>query len=151
MEIPKERERQTLSDIINYEPDMYLSTADMDLIRSNMVLNETSELVEAAALDWTKASTFPPAQSFDVVIAMECVYKETLYLPLLNAMGHCLAKDGLVFLGLTRQFAQPHFFAKLASKGMSYILIPHDALPKSCLSNTGGEDCGIFLVRRVAR
>ena len=34
MEVPKERDRQTLSDIINYEPEVYLTSGDMDLIRS---------------------------------------------------------------------------------------------------------------------
>ena len=119
------------------------------LMRENLLLNQVSPACSVEALDWTNPATFPPAQSFDIILAMECVYREQLYTPLIASLLHCMRDDAICFLGLTRQFAKPHFFTKLTTAGLHYTLVPHEALPPSCSSATGGRDCGIFLLQKI--
>ena len=118
----------------------------MALISSNIALNDTSSVCTVSALDWTDHATFPP-EPFDVVLALECVYKEGLYSPLIDALVHCLRPGGVILLGLTRQFAKPLFFQKLVQRGLQYCLIPHESLPAACVSSTGGNDCGLFVLQ----
>ena len=123
----------------------------MPLIIGNMQRNITSGACTAQTLDWTDSRTFPSAGSFDIILAMECVYHEKLYQPLIETIAHCAHDDSMVFLGVTRQFAKPQFYAKLAAAGFSYTLVPHEALPLSCSADTGGRDCGLFLLQRRRR
>lgn len=122
----------------------------MNLIATNMKLNCASSLCISQDLDWTNKAAIERDFSvpFDVILAMECVYNVSLYLPLIESILHCANEHTIIFLGLTRQFAKAHFFDKLAKNGLSYTLLPHEALPLRCRSETGGDDCGIFVVRK---
>jgi len=138
-----------------YQPKQIFITdqeSHMDLICQNMLLNNSGRSVEARALDWTAkdySSSFAAA-SADVVLAMECVYNPTLYKPLIRTILHLSHLDSVIFLGITRQFASPSFFKLLTESGLSYTLLPHEALPPSACVNTGGAECGLFLLRRLS-
>jgi hypothetical protein len=41
------------------------------------------------------------------------VYNQSLYVPLVEALRTCCHERSIVFLGLTRLFSKPHFFALL--------------------------------------
>lgn len=134
----------------------------MELLAGNVALNGCSKRVEARELDWTAASTafqtvdttsreslasYPTC--FDVILAMECVYKETLYEALLDIIVHCSSRHTVTFLGLTRQFTKPRFFSLCAERHLLYTLVPHEALPPGCGDATGGRDCGLLVLRKA--
>jgi len=125
---------------------------DLELYRQhilqNVGLNVCSDRVQAAALDWTDMAPFAaeyPA-SFDVILALECVYREDLYQPLVDVLLRTSSKKTLVFLGLTRLFAQTKFFALLEAAGLRYTRIPEHALPAVLRGQQSTADCGLLLL-----
>ena len=137
-----------------YQPKQIFITdqeSHMELIRQNMMLNSSGKTVEARALDWTAKdySSIFTAGSADVILAMECVYNASLYKALIRAILHLTHANSIIFLGITRQFASPSFFALLTESGLSYTLLPHEALPPISCVNTGGAECGLFLLKKL--
>ena len=47
-----------------------------------------------------------PHPKFDIILALECVYREDLYQPLIDSILQSSVPSTLIFLGLTRLFAQ---------------------------------------------
>lgn len=77
------------------------------------------------------------------------VYNESLYQPLLDAILNHSHANSVCFLGLSRDFSKPAFFALLDASGLDYKKIPHatvaDALPDiSTVRDIG--NIGIFVV-----
>jgi len=100
----------------------------------------------AEALDWCN---LPPNQKqYDVVLAFECVYREDLYLPLINALSATSHEGSYIFLGLTRLFIKPYFFDLLKQHGFSYQMIPQESLPLEYQEQTSGRDVGLFILRK---
>lgn len=134
-----------------YAPQRVVLTdqlSHLELLRNNVALNSCGPRVEARELDWTSPESLAAFCSpFDVILAMECVYKEALYGALLDAIARCSSRHTVTFLGLTRQFAKASFFALCAERGLLYTLVPHEALPEGCGDDTGGRDCGLLVLR----
>ena len=117
-------------------------------ILHNVQLNACSDKVQAAALDWTDMAPFSAnySASFDVILALECVYREDLYQPLIDVLLKASNKQTLVFLGLTRLFAQTKFFALVEAAGLRYTRIPDHAMPAVLRSQQSTADCGLLLL-----
>lgn len=115
------------------------------LIDRNIKLNRVEKQCTAQVIDWLN----PPAQhtTYDVVLALECVYREDLYGPLLQMLKVSAHANTIIFLGLTRLFAQARFFTLLEEHGFSYKKIPHIAIP---VFTNATNDTAIFIVWRVA-
>lgn len=73
------------------------------------------------------------------------VYNETLYEPFVDALLATADENSLIFMGLTRSFCKPVFFELLYSKGISYTLIPQEALPLEYRNEASGRDVGMFI------
>jgi len=98
------------------------------LMQSNLVLNSVDpQVTTCCALDWTTRG-FPSLGTFDVILALECVYNQELFLPLVLTMRELSHSKTLIFLGLTRLFAKPEFFLLLLKHGFNYTMIPHHAV-----------------------
>lgn len=79
---------------------------------------------------------------------MSCsVYNETLYEPFIDALLSTADNNSLIFMGLTRSFCKPHFFSLLSAKGVSYTLLPQEALPLEYRNEASGRDVGMFICR----
>lgn len=96
---------------------------------SNLVDTQVISKVEVEALDWTKVDPSDTSQTkYDVILALECVYKEELYKPLIDtllAKGH---QKTIAILGITRQFASESFFTLLRARGFRYKKIPQSTM-----------------------
>jgi hypothetical protein len=115
----------------------------------NIVLNKCSDRVSAAALDWLDMEPFlacDQAQAFDVILALECVYREDLYQPLVDVLVKLSKPDTLVFLGLTRLFAQTKFFRVLQAAGFCYTRVPEHAMPAILRKEQSTADCGLLML-----
>ena len=119
----------------------------LDLMQRNLQLNSVSENCKAQALDWYSCDL----GTYDVILVFECVYNESLYDPLIQTLDKLFASESSVgFLGLTRLFAKPSFFDKLAAAGFVYTLVPEDSLPDKYSSDLAYRDVGLFVIRRAA-
>jgi SAM-dependent methyltransferase len=105
--------------------------------------------IRARAFDWLKIPQGGDEKrlgSFDIIFAFECVYKEELYVPFINALLESSHSSTVIFLGLTRIFAKPLFFDVLKSSGFVYTMVPQEALPEGFGNDTTGRDVGLFIV-----
>ena len=104
----------------------------------------------AIEYDWFNCQSFNCTErKFDIVLAFECVYKETLYLPLIQSMLHVSDKDTVIFLGLTRLFAKKRFFSFLRDNGLEYTMLPSSCMPLEYQQKYNLNDVGLFIVRLV--
>lgn len=104
----------------------------MKHIRHNIALNKCNERTVGVPYDWFASSQdLDPrlSEPFDVILALECVYREDLYLPLIRSIKRQCHADTICFLGSTRQFTKPSFFQLLAENGLAYKKLPADMLP----------------------
>jgi len=94
------------------------------------------------------ASTPSPnsACTFDIILALECVYREDLYQPLIDTLLRLSTKQTLIFLGLTRLFAKPVFFDLLHASGIYYTRLPEHSLPEALRRDVNTSDCGLLLL-----
>ncbi len=60
-------------------------------------------------------------------IEMCSVYKEELYLPFIRTLVACSTKQSIIFLGMTRDFLNPHFF-DLLNNYFTYTLLPYESI-----------------------
>ena len=84
--------------------------------------------------------------TFDVILALECVYREDLYQPLIDTILHLSTKQTLIFLGLTRLFARPVFFDLLHAHGIYYTRLPEHSLPANLRRDVNTSDCGLLML-----
>jgi len=84
--------------------------------------------------------------TFDIILALECVYREDLYQPLIDTIRRLSTKETLVFLGLTRLFAKPVFFDLLHAQGIYYTRLPEHSLPATLRRDANTSDCGLLLL-----
>ena len=141
--------RIVISDLQQYE----------ELINHNIDLNGVSSQCTAQVLDWcdlapyhaSAAATYGKSQ-FDIILALECVYREDLYDALLQTLLECSHEKTVIFLGLTRLFAKSVFFSFLSQKGFEYKKIPHGAMPQEWLrTDSSAADTAIFICWRTDR
>ena len=60
---------------------------------------------KAFVLDWmSPRMNEETLGKFDLVLALECIYREPLYQPLIDTLDAVCHKDTVIFLGLTRSF-----------------------------------------------
>lgn len=98
----------------------------LDLMQRNLKLNEPTTCT-ALELDWCNPPTLDSALTYDVIIALECVYREDLYVPLVDTMRSLLSPRAVVLLGLTRSFSKPLFFRLMRERGLRYTMVPLDS------------------------
>ncbi len=77
------------------------------------------------------------------------VYHEHLYIPFADSIARVSDENSIIFIGLTRSFCKPHFFGLLSERGISYTLLPQEALPAEYSNESSGRDVGIFMCRKV--
>lgn len=115
-------------------------------INRNIATNACSGITNGIPYDWTAApDTLHPRLengSFDVILALECVYREDLYLPLILAIKKQSHAGTVCFLGSTRQFTKPSFFRLLTENGLAYKKLPSTMLP----SELRDESIGMFVI-----
>jgi hypothetical protein len=128
-------------------------------IQRNIDLNN-SKVCSARALDWLNIDSFMhedadeildanravSGSKFDIILALECVYREDLYQPLVDTILRCSTKETIIFLGLTRLFAKPCFFDMLHSNGIYFTRLPEQALPLVLRNDNSTADCGLLLL-----
>ena len=117
-------------------------------IRHNIQLNDCSEIVSGLSYDWLASVEYLDSAlqaPFDVILALECVYREDLYLPLIETIKAQSHKGTVCFLGSTRQFTKPSFFRLLAEHGLAYKKLPHEMLPESMAD----QSIGMFVIHLV--
>jgi SAM-dependent methyltransferase len=116
------------------------------LMVRNVAANAVEGVVEARVLDWTRPHEAGLGQ-FDVVLALECIYREFLYQPLIEAFKAVCRPTTVIFLGLTRHFAKPAYFDQLEAAGFDYRMVPHEVtLAPAKLREGGSRDVGLFVV-----
>jgi hypothetical protein len=76
------------------------------------------------------------------------VYREDLYLPLINTLYSCSHSNSVIFLGLTRQFSKPLFFEVLR-KSFTFTLVPQHALSTAYGVGSGNEEIGLFILQKI--
>ena len=116
----------------------------LPLIKDNLRLNST-KYCETMPLDWTRTDYMG---SNDVILVLECVYNEDLYLPLIHTLDRICLENSIIFLGLTRLFAKQKFFALLTESGFKYTMIPERSLPEQYADEFSDRDVGLFVVTR---
>mmetsp|Transcript_1939 Transcript_1939/g.3081 ORF Transcript_1939/g.3081 Transcript_1939/m.3081 type:complete len:214 (+) Transcript_1939:71-712(+) len=113
----------------------------MSHIKHNTSLN-SCKTVSLVTYDWMEPLDIG---SFDVILVFECVYREELYLPLIESLKSLSHPGTVIMLGLTRLFAKPLFFKLLRSNGFYYSMVPQQALPSDYSSESSGSDVGLFM------
>jgi len=114
-------------------------------IKYNILLNkEDRKVTTACALDWFQPKTSVD-KKIDIILAFECVYKESLYEPFINTLDELSHSKSLIFLGMTRNFMKPSFFKLLRQHGYMYTLVPQDNMPNEYRSNGSLRDTGLLI------
>jgi 2-polyprenyl-3-methyl-5-hydroxy-6-metoxy-1,4-benzoquinol methylase len=114
-------------------------------IQSNIARNDCKDTTVAVAYDWTADPSLMDErlkEKFDVILALECVYREDLYLPLIQTIKRQSHKQTVCFLGSTRQFTKPSFFTMLSEHGLAYKKLPSNMLPEELVD----ESIGMFVI-----
>ena len=120
----------------------------LDLMNKNIAMNSTTiSNVHAHVLDWLQPHTAELGK-FDIVLALECIYREALYQPLIDSLHSVCHEDTVIFLGLTRNFGKALFFEQLAAAGFDYTMVPHECTEPSTRRKEGSDDVGLFVVQR---
>ena len=70
------------------------------------------------------------------------VYREDLYLPLIETIKQQSHRSTLCFLGSTRQFTKPLFFHLLEKNGLAYKKLPSNLIADGVLDNS----IGMFII-----
>lgn len=122
----------------------------LDLIEHNIGANNVRDDCQTAPLDWCDLSSLP-RESFDVILALECVYRQDLYAPLIDTFRNTAHGDSVILLGVTRLFAKRVFFKMLLDAGFNYSKVPYNALPASIRSDTSAQDLGLFIVTNTSK
>jgi predicted nicotinamide N-methyase len=121
----------------------------LGLMERNIAMNSTTvRNVTCQVLDWLQPQAAELGK-FDIVLALECIYRENLYGPLIDSLDCVCHDDTVIFLGLTRQFlGKGLFFEQLAAAGFDYTMVPHECTVPSTRRKEGSEDVGLFVVQR---
>ena len=114
----------------------------MDHIEKNICRNDLGKTT-CRALDWFNPYTDESSaggaggkgggeDQFDCIFALECVYREDLFQPLITTLIAKSHEKTVIFLGITRQFATsaegPLFFDLLTENGYFYKKIPFESV-----------------------
>jgi hypothetical protein len=122
----------------SFEPEeVYITdlASHMKHIERNIALNGCNRRTVGVACDWNATTNAEEAHAglttpFDVILALECVYREDLYLPLIRTIKRHCHTQTVCFLGSTRQFTKPSFFRLLTEHGLAYKKLPGNMLPE---------------------
>lgn len=114
-------------------------------IKYNILLNQEGRKVTSAfALDWFQPNLLD--KKMDIILAFECVYKESLYEPFIKTLDALCHDKSLIFLGMTRNFMRSKFFKLLREHGYIYTLIPQNNIPNiEYRSNGSLRDTGLLI------
>lgn len=119
-------------------------------LEQNVEMNNAARSCHVEALDWLNLPDFvskrPTSHKFDIILALECVYREDLYQPLIDTILCTSTKNTLIFLGLTRLFAKTVFFDLLHQNGIYYTKLPEHSVPREIRKESSTADCGILLL-----
>ena len=129
-----------------YSPEQIFVTdllSHVEHIKHNIDINNSKCI--GCELDWGSYNTLG---TFDVILGLECVYKEDLYRPFLTTIKGLSNLNTVVILGMTRQFLKPLFFELLLEYGFVYTLIPQEEFA-SKYHHENGYDTGLFLCHLV--
>lgn len=130
-----------------FEPKCIVVTdldSHLSLIQENLQRN-TTRCCAVTTLDWTRNEH---RGRYDIILVLECVYNEDLYLPLIDSLDRLSKSNSIIFLGLTRLFAKPIFFSLLARKNFKFTMLPESSLPEQYSDEFSGRDVGLFVVTR---
>jgi hypothetical protein len=120
-------ESVVITDLANY----------VELIGKNIDTNGCKRC-SANAIDWLqfdpRTINFDNEEKFDIILALECVYRRELFLPLINtleaksyATTNGSKKNTVIILGITRDFANEQFFTLLLQRGYKYRKVPQSS------------------------
>ncbi len=131
-----------------YNPKEIIITdldSHIEHIKYNILLNqEGRKVTSAVALDWFQPNLLD--KKMDIILAFECVYKESLYEPFIKTLDALCHSKSLIFLGMTRNFMRPKFFKLLREHGYIYTLIPQNNIPNiEYRSNGSLRDTGLLI------
>eukprot|EP01038_Epipyxis_sp_PR26KG_P010670 gene10670-14329_t len=113
--------------------------------------------IVAVDYDWLEGSSVLQS-TYDIIIALECVYRDELYEPLVKSILVNSHSDTITFVGLTKSFAKPSFFRILKDFGLLYRKIPFkffktlaDYGVENNLNNKifADENIGLFIVYKA--
>jgi len=88
--------------------------------------------------------------TYDIIIALECVYKDELFEHFIKTMNTLSTNNTLIFLGLTRNFqnGKQIFWEILKNYNFYYTMIPQESLPIEYHNEMNCRDCSIFVLSK---
>jgi len=113
----------------------------------NIKLNNLTRC-QAIELDWFTSNH--NMGTYDVIIALECVYKNELYEPFIKTIDTLSNNNTIIFLGLTRNFqnVRQMFWDILRKYKFHFMMIPQESLPSEYHDEMNCRDCGIFVLSK---
>eukprot|EP01031_Cornospumella_fuschlensis_P026954 gene26954-32568_t len=112
-------------------------------MQSNLERNDC-RCSKAVAIDWTDDEA-RCEEKFDVILALECLYREFLYEPLIKTMLNYSHEHGIMILGVTRAFVKSSFFDLLQKYGLSFRKLPAEMLGRHMPYDAS---IGLFVLKR---
>lgn len=85
---------------------------------------------------------------YDIVLAFECVYREDLFIPLIESIDAVSHSNTIIFLGLTRLFAKPCFFQLLTKYMFKYTMIPKNNFNSKYSNEYESRDVALFVLHK---
>ena len=106
----------------------------LGLIEHNITLNthttihgvDNKDNTKAFVLDWLSPHVAEKMLGkFDIVFALECIYREPLYGPLIETLHTVCHDDTIVFLGLTRSFGNSLYHLCIHTLSVDMLILIH--------------------------
>ena len=86
----------------------------------NIELNNLSEKCNVRELDWNNPGMMDGMNSYDVILAIECIYHEPIVEPLVKTINYFLKPGGIVYLaGARHRHCYFYFIHLILSLGFS--------------------------------
>ena len=113
----------------------------------NIKLNNLDRC-SAIELDWFNSNS--NSIKYDIIIALECVYKTELFEVFIQTMDTLSNDNTVIFLGLTRNFqnGKSTFWDILRRYKFHYMMIPQQSLPIEYHNEMNYRDCSIFILSK---
>jgi len=89
-------------------------------LKFNVELNGLSDVCSVKELAWNNPGMMEAINSFDVILAIECIYHEPIVEPLVKTINHHLKAGGIVYVaGARHRHCYFHFIHLILNLGFS--------------------------------